>query len=80
MDTYKKISEIDLLNNPLSDEQIKALALEIALEPKRWRIVHHASGVDLVFDKETSHPTILKPKETSKLLKLLVECERSTSL
>lgn len=69
----RKLSEIDLLDNTLSDEHLKALATEIVLEPKRWRIVHHASGVDLVFDKKTSHTTVLRPEETSKLL---IECEK----
>lgn len=64
----RKISEIDLLQNPFDEEQLVTLAVQIAAEPKRWRVVNHASGIDIVYDRQTSHMTLLKADETEKLV------------
>lgn len=63
----RKLSEIDLLQNPFDERNIDVLAMQIAAEPKRWRVVNHASGVDVVYDRKTSHMTLLKADETEKL-------------
>lgn len=60
----RKISEIDLLHNALDVAELKLIAQRVLLEPQRWRVSHHASGVDLIFDRKTSHLTVVTPQET----------------
>lgn len=67
----RKLSKIDLLANPVTEEQLLALGARIKGEPKRWRIIQHASGVYVVYDRITSHMTLLKPDEVGKLVSLV---------
>lgn len=75
----RPLSELDLLNNPLSEEHLTAFVCQMASEPQRWRLVHHATGVDLLFDRHTSHTTVLKPEETAALNRLYDDYTRSTA-
>jgi MoaA/NifB/PqqE/SkfB family radical SAM enzyme len=62
----RPLNELDLLANPLGE--MANLAWQIAAAPERWRMVSHASGVDLAFNRATSDVTLLKPGEADALL------------
>lgn len=61
------LAETDLLQNPLDEKFLDTLAAELVENPTRTRIVRHASGVDVVFNRETCHMTVLRPSETETL-------------
>ena len=44
------------------------LAWQIAESPEQWRLASHASGINVAFNRATSHVTLLKPGETEALL------------
>lgn len=62
-----ELSETDLMQQTLDDEHLSALVCQMVSEPDRWRLVKHASGVDVAFDRQTCHMTLLKPEETERL-------------
>ncbi|HVB45182.1 MAG TPA: radical SAM protein [Streptosporangiaceae bacterium] len=64
----RALSENDMLANPFGSMNIAHLAWQIAACPDQWRVVAHASGIDLVFNRRTSHVTLLKADETKALL------------
>ncbi len=64
----RPLSELDMLANPFSDMDMANLARQIAASPRQWRLVSHASGIDLAFDRATSHVTLLKPGEAAALI------------
>jgi|SRR5579859_4029295 len=68
----RPLSELDLLANPFGDMDMANLARQIAASPGQWRLVSHASGVDVVFNRATSHVTLLKPGEAAALIR---ECQ-----
>ncbi len=70
----RPLSEIDLLENPLSIQQLDLISTHIASDPNRWRVARHATGVDLLFDRSTSHTTVLKPAETEQILRAVNGC------
>ncbi len=74
----RPLSSIDLLDSSLSEDHLAAIVCQIVSEPGRWRIVQHASGVDIVFDRHTSHTTVLKREETAILSRLYDECIQLT--
>jgi len=61
------LPQMDLLKNALPDDDISNLAQEVASDPQRWRLLRHRTGIDLLFDRQTSQTTLLKPDETTKL-------------
>jgi len=63
----RELSQIDLLNSELNTERISALALGVAANPLRFRMVRHSTGIDLLYDRRTSHMTLLFPEETDRL-------------
>ena len=63
-EVVRPLSELDLLENPLPTEDLARLAHEAAVAPHHWRLVHHRTGVNLLFNRRTSHTTLLKPEET----------------
>jgi MoaA/NifB/PqqE/SkfB family radical SAM enzyme len=65
----RPLSELDMLANPFGDTDIADLASRIAASPGRWRLVSHASGIDVAFNRATSHVTLLKPQETAALIR-----------
>ena len=64
----RPLSELDMLANPFSDLDMANLARQIAGAPRQWRLVSHASGIDVAFNRATSHVTLLKPGESSALI------------
>jgi MoaA/NifB/PqqE/SkfB family radical SAM enzyme len=64
----RPLSELDMLANPFGDMDMANLAGQIAASPEQWRLVSHASGIDVAFNRATSHVTLLKPGETGALL------------
>jgi hypothetical protein len=52
-----------MLANPFDDADMANLT-SIA-SPGRWRLVSHTSGIDVTFNRATSHVTLLKPEETA---------------
>lgn len=60
----RPLSDIDLLDNCLDAKQLGYFSSQIQADPGRWRIARHVTGVDLLFDRNTSHTTVLKPEET----------------
>lgn len=63
----RQLSEIDLMQSSLGKDELTAIVCQMVTEPERWRVVKHASGVDVVFDRRTCHMTLLKPEETEVL-------------
>jgi MoaA/NifB/PqqE/SkfB family radical SAM enzyme len=64
----RPLSELDMLANPFGDMDMANLVQQIAAFPEQWRLVSHASGIDVAFNRATSHVTLLKPGETDALL------------
>lgn len=60
-----KLSQIDLLNSRVSKEELETISRGILQKPDGWRILHHSSGVDVVFDCKRALITLLKPEELS---------------
>jgi len=65
----RPLSELDLLANPFGAIDTADLAGQIAASPGQWRLVSHASAIDVAFNRTTSHVTLLKPGETDALLR-----------
>ena len=65
----RPLSELDMLANPFGDMDMANLAWQIAASPEQWRLVSHASGIDVAFNRATSHVTLLKPEETAALIR-----------
>lgn len=65
----RPLSELDMLANLFCGIDIAKLASQIAASPEQWRLVGHASGIDVAFNRATSHVTLLKPGETKALLR-----------
>jgi MoaA/NifB/PqqE/SkfB family radical SAM enzyme len=65
----RPLSELDKLANPFGEMDTANLAWQIAASPGQWRLASHASGIDLAFNRATSHVTLLKPGETDALLR-----------
>ncbi|MGH3235277.1 MAG: radical SAM protein [Streptosporangiaceae bacterium] len=65
----RPLSELDKLANPFGDTDTANLARQIAASPGQWRLASHASGIDIAFNRATSHLTLLKPEETDTLLR-----------
>ena len=65
----RPLSEIDKLAHPFGDMDAANLAEQIAAAPGQWRLTSHASGIDIAFNRTTSHVTLLKPEETEALLR-----------
>lgn len=76
----RPLSKLDLLDNQLTEAQLTAFVCQIASQPERWRLVQHTTGVDLLFDRHTSHTTVLKPEETTNLKMLYEDYIQSTQL
>ncbi len=78
-EAIRPLARIDLLDNPLPEDYLPMLAQQLASsESKRWRIVRHASGVDIVFDRNKAQVTLLKPDETARLRKLYSDYTQPT--
>jgi MoaA/NifB/PqqE/SkfB family radical SAM enzyme len=65
----RPLSELDMLANPFGDMDMANLARQIAASPEQWRLISHASGIEVAFNRATSHVTLLKPGETGALLR-----------
>lgn len=65
----RPLSELDKLANPFGDMDTANLAWQIAASPGQWRLARHASGIDIAFNRATSHVTLLKQGETDGLLR-----------
>jgi hypothetical protein len=65
----RPLSELDKLANPFGDRDTADLTWKIAASPGQWRLVRHASGIDVAFNCATSHVTLLKQGETDALLR-----------
>lgn len=63
------LNELDILANPFGDLDVANLAGQIATSPEQWRLVGHASGIDMAFNRTTSHVTLLKSEETDALMR-----------
>jgi MoaA/NifB/PqqE/SkfB family radical SAM enzyme len=70
----RPLSELDLLARPFSDADLADVARRIAESPDRWRLVTHASGTFIAFDKVTSHATLLRSAEADALLSVHAAC------
>ncbi len=57
------LSENSILNNPISQEEIAAIAEMTRLEPDKYRFAKHVSGVYLMFDRTMSQVILLKEDE-----------------
>jgi hypothetical protein len=55
--------------NPFGDTDMANLAQQTVASPEQWRLVSHASGIDVAFNRATSHLTLLKPGETAALIR-----------
>lgn len=69
MVTIKPLLESDILNKPLTTEDMKDIAKKISVEPDRYRIIQHSSGTQILFDKVNTHVTLLKPEELQRIFK-----------
>jgi MoaA/NifB/PqqE/SkfB family radical SAM enzyme len=63
----RPVGEMDLLDNTFSKDDMAGLAKDIAANPQNYRIVRHASGADIVYNRTTSHVTLLRDHETAAL-------------
>ncbi len=59
----KPLSESDLFQVSLSDEHIRSIAFKVSSDPKRYRILNVANNSYVLFDRVTTHVTLLKPEE-----------------
>jgi len=62
------LSRLSLLDNPLPAADLADLAAELAADPSNHRLVQHASGPYLVFNRRRAHVTLLHPAELPTLL------------
>lgn len=62
------VARLSLLDNPLTDAELTALADGVAGERSNYRLVQHASGPVLVFDRRRSRVTLLHAAELPVLL------------
>jgi MoaA/NifB/PqqE/SkfB family radical SAM enzyme len=65
----RPLSELDMLANPFGGMDMANLAWQIAESPGQWRLISHASGIEIAFNRATSHVTLLKPGEAGTLLR-----------
>jgi hypothetical protein len=65
----RPLNELDMLAHPFGGIDMADLAWQMAASPEQWRLVSHSSGIDLVFNRATSHITLLKPGESDALLR-----------
>ena len=63
----KPLSESDLFKISLSEQEIANLASMIKNDPERYRIVNVANNSYILFDRVTTHVTLLKPEEAIKI-------------
>ncbi|MCB9812940.1 MAG: radical SAM protein [Pseudomonadales bacterium] len=59
----KPLSESDLFQIPLSEEQMLSIASNLQMQPDRYRLVNIAGNSYVLFDRLTTHITLLKPEE-----------------
>jgi len=65
------LSRLSLVDNPLPTAELANLATELATDPSNHRLVQHAGGPYLVFNRRRSHVTLLHPAELPTLLRQL---------
>jgi hypothetical protein len=59
----KPLSESDLFQAPLPEEQMRSIAEKVKANPERYRLVNIANNSYILFDRVTTHVTLLKPDE-----------------
>jgi len=59
----KPLSESDLFQAPLPEEQMRSIAEKVRANPERYRLVNIANNSFILFDRVTTHVTLLKPEE-----------------
>jgi MoaA/NifB/PqqE/SkfB family radical SAM enzyme len=64
------LSEIDLLSNSINKVALKELWTKYTGDPSRYRLVKHATGVYLFYDKVTDHVVLLKQGEVEYMDKI----------
>jgi hypothetical protein len=62
------LARLSLLDNPLADAELTALAASVAGDRSNYGLVQHASGPVLLFDRRRSRVTLLHIAELSRLL------------
>lgn len=65
------LARLSLLDNPLTDTELSELAGALAGDRSNYRLVQHASGPVLVFDRRRSRVTLLHTTELPALLRLV---------
>lgn len=66
----KPLSASDLFEISLSDQEISNLAALVKDNPKRYRIVNVANNSYILFDRVTTHTTLLRPEEAEAISQL----------
>ncbi len=61
------LATLSILDNPLSDHELENPAEAVRADPSNHRLVQHASGPYLVFDRRRSRVTLLHPAELAAL-------------
>lgn len=59
----KPLSESDLFQASLSEEQMLSIARNLQMQPDRYRLINIAGNSYVLFDRLTTHVTLLKPEE-----------------
>ena len=66
----KPLSESDLFQIPLSEKQMLSIAQSLQMQPDRYRLVNIAGNSYVLFDRLTTHVTLLKPEEVLIIISL----------
>ena len=69
----RRLSELDIFKQKLMIGTIKKMALNVIKEPLRYRIVKNSSGAFILFDRVTTHVTLLKEVEIKQMEEILKE-------